>query len=353
MKDKIFQQYLVISTITIWFPFFRYAVSQVLYHANASAQSISQTAFLREFDWRSWLTFQNLFQDHPHKKFNPNVRKDYVFAANNWAELLKAELGSGQCSDSNDHYYRHPLIVASDFRHETCVRALLATEGIDIQTKDLGGKTALWWATSHKRRGVIDHLLGFPDIDTSVTTNLGRTLLWVAHQKQDTVTMERLIAVDHRPSNSVLRFEGTTICRTVSLGFDVELLLSAGDSMVGVVNRVLVTPLQAAMNADAPDTVWFILRQPGVNMDDKALDERTPLLFAASKGNVEVVEYLLSVAGVDINQKDNSGETPFSLAANNGHSTVVALLLARRYGKNTSILGRHGWSCGDGDCSRS
>nr|CCD12345.1 unnamed protein product [Trypanosoma congolense IL3000] len=56
---------------------------------------------------------------------------------------------------------------------------------------------------------------------------------------------------------------------------------------------------------------------------------RTPLMFAALKGNVELVDFLITEAGADVSLKDYSGNSVMDIAAQAGHKEVVMLLLAR------------------------
>jgi ankyrin repeat protein len=67
----------------------------------------------------------------------------------------------------------------------------------------------------------------------------------------------------------------------------------------------------------------------GADPDSKDSDDRTPLSWAAEKGQSEVVTILLTHKNVDINSKDSRGETPISWAVNNGQVEVVRQLLSR------------------------
>jgi ankyrin repeat protein len=54
---------------------------------------------------------------------------------------------------------------------------------------------------------------------------------------------------------------------------------------------------------------------------------RTPLSWAAEKGNNGVVGLLLQKDGIDLNSKDNDGRTPLSWAAEKRNDSVMRLLL--------------------------
>jgi ankyrin repeat protein len=55
---------------------------------------------------------------------------------------------------------------------------------------------------------------------------------------------------------------------------------------------------------------------------------RTPLSYAAERGNARVVELLLDY-NVDLNSKCADGWTPFSRAIEGGSTAVVQILLAK------------------------
>ncbi len=62
------------------------------------------------------------------------------------------------------------------------------------------------------------------------------------------------------------------------------------------------------------------------NINQKAVHDYTPLLWAATMGHAVVVKQLLN-AGATISAKDDFGYTPLHRAASNGHIDVVKILL--------------------------
>ncbi|RHW73722.1 Ankyrin repeats (3 copies) [Trypanosoma brucei equiperdum] len=56
---------------------------------------------------------------------------------------------------------------------------------------------------------------------------------------------------------------------------------------------------------------------------------RTPLMFAALKGNVEMVNFLITQAGAAIGAKDLEGNSVMDIAARIGQKAVVTLLLSK------------------------
>jgi len=71
-----------------------------------------------------------------------------------------------------------------------------------------------------------------------------------------------------------------------------------------------------------------LLNTPGIDVNAKRNNGRTPLLRAANLGHIEVVELLLKTPGIDINAVDQWGRTPLFRAANDGHDEIVRMLKA-------------------------
>jgi ankyrin repeat protein len=80
------------------------------------------------------------------------------------------------------------------------------------------------------------------------------------------------------------------------------------------------------------------LLDQGVPVDAKARYDRTPLSFAAARGNVEIVRLLLE-RGADVKAKDTFyGATALDWAADSGNPEIARLLLAKGAGPAAEIL---------------
>jgi ankyrin repeat protein len=115
------------------------------------------------------------------------------------------------------------------------------------------------------------------------------------------------------------------------------------------------TPLSWAAEKGNEAVVKLLLETGQVDVDSKDTDGRTPLLWAAEKGNEAVVKLLLETGKVDVDSKNTMyGRTPLSWAAGNGNEAVVKLLLETSKvdvdSKNT-MYGRTSlsWAAGDGN----
>jgi ankyrin repeat protein len=101
----------------------------------------------------------------------------------------------------------------------------------------------------------------------------------------------------------------------------VQALLDAGAG-VNLTNKFGQTPLAlAAMSGDLSVVKALVAHGAEVNPDGPS-----PLMGAASWGNVRITEYLLS-AGAKIDATDATGQTALMWAARAGREAVVQLLL--------------------------
>ena len=82
----------------------------------------------------------------------------------------------------------------------------------------------------------------------------------------------------------------------------------------------------AAKSGDL-DQIQLLIVQ-GVDANEKAGRDETPLIIASLAGNGEIVNYLLQ-RGADINARSASGLTALHAAAYAGHTKIVSLLIAK------------------------
>ncbi|KAI9776598.1 MAG: hypothetical protein M1839_009502 [Geoglossum umbratile] len=173
-------------------------------------------------------------------------------------------LKNGHNPDLQDSYGRTPLSWAAENGHEAAVKLLLATEKIDVDSKNsYNRRTPLSWAAENGQEAVVKLLLATEkvDVDSKDSSNGGRTpLSWAAENGHEAV---------------------------------VKLLLAT-----------------EKVDVDSKDYPYG----------------RTPLSWAAKNGHEAVVKLLLATEKADVDSKDSYGRTPLLWAAENGQEAVVKLL---------------------------
>lgn len=317
------------------FPFLRYAVSNVFHHSNISGSSISQADFLNEFDMTSWICVHNIFELDQSRNYTPKASNAYIFAENNWVELLRLAIRSGADILSPHEYLRHPLIVASANGHDACVSLLLGIEGMSVQPQDSYGRTPLWWAVKNQHELVIDSLLELQGPNPSLADHNGRTPLMAAHERNNHLITKRLLAGDQRLSRSYPGHDVDLIICLAYLGFSLEELLSAGDAMMTVKNQDGETPLHVAIKKSDHDLLETLVVLPGIDPNLKDNGSRTALACAATQGNFQAVEALLVIRGIQVDSRDATGRTPLSLSTTAGDQSNLKKVLDVGYVNDT------------------
>ena len=105
----------------------------------------------------------------------------------------------------------------------------------------------------------------------------------------------------------------------------IKLLLDSGDD-VNVVNVKGLTPLHVACRGRSKDTVELLLGR-GANVTARCSEwGRTPMHFASHSGHCEYINYFLQ-RDVNIDDVTEYGETPLMCAATEGNITEMKFLV--------------------------
>ncbi|XP_067045027.1 transient receptor potential cation channel subfamily A member 1-like isoform X2 [Acropora muricata] len=187
-----------------------------------------------------------------------------------------------------------PLHIASSLGDSKMVKFLLSHDYINVHEEDSEGMTPMLRASLAGNVEIIDHLI-----------KKGASILPLPGSTSPSPLM---CAVKRGQTNAIMYLlqHGAQIHYRDS--FDRTCLHVAADS--GIVHTV--------------DLILQIDGMDLINSVDK--DRRTPLHYAASKGNPQIVKKLLC-AGADVNVQDEEEKLPFHLATESGNLECVKLLL--------------------------
>ena len=207
--------------------------------------------------------------------------------------------------NTRDRQGQTPLMLTAAFGSPEAVR-LLVTAGADIRAVSTGGVTALHWAAANPAKV---RLLLDAGADVNAASQIGRTPLIVAASANGSAEAVRL-------------------------------LLAKG-AKVNVADDVGITPIAAAAIVDDGDVVKLLLDNGAdVNLQATTGQAATPLMGAATNGNLEIARTLLDRGA---NPKAVSGDsaatvkngpiqfgrvTALHFAVLSGNPGVVRLLLA-------------------------
>jgi len=67
----------------------------------------------------------------------------------------------------------------------------------------------------------------------------------------------------------------------------------------------------------------------GASVDSRDVDQRTPLMWAADRGQIDIVDLLIQ-AGANVNSQDNEGMTPLHYAAMCEYANIITLLMKNK-----------------------
>ena len=223
------------------------------------------------------------------------------------------------------------LHYASIFGLVEVARALIITDGVDINGVDETGATPLSWAARSGSESAVKFLLGLEDIDSDKPDNYGQTpILWATRDGHEAAVK---FLLGHQDVNPNKPDDGgqTPILWAAMNGHEavVKLLLGREDVNPDEPDNIGRTPILWAARYGHEAVVKLLLGRKDVNPDEPDDDDRTPISWAAENGREAVGELLLGREDVNPNKPDDDDQTPISWAARNGHEAVVKLLLGR------------------------
>jgi uncharacterized protein len=251
-----------------------------------------------------------------------------------------------------------PIAAASDTRlidavkrgDRAAVESLL-TQGVDVNSRQGDGATALHWAAHQNDRGMVERLLR-AGADVQAANELGVTPLLLACTNGSTPVVEALLAGGADPNATaqgretplmVASWTGNAdvVRRLLDAGADVNakeasrqqtaLMWAASERHPAIVR--LLTEYGAEVHArtavNAPN------RKPGMRASGAAAAGLTALVFAARVGDVESTRLLLD-AGANVNDTADEGLSALGFATVRGHVPVALFLLERGANANAA-----------------
>lgn len=296
------------------FPFLRYAVDEVFYHADEAAVDRSQETFLEGFVVHKWARANNI-QHRNNWRYSDDPQLLYVFAQENCPLLISAL----HCEDvwirTAEESYPFPAVSAFAHGNRLTLKALMGTRGepfIDDIVKDFGfgkvsqfhaGQDLLEWAIQNNNWSFVECLLtaykGMGLFSVAAGTDKYSTALQVActngHEKIVYLLLEAGANVNTREGyfGSALQAASFGGCEGV-----VQMLLNAGAD-VNAQGGHYGNALQAA-SRDGNEQVVRRLLSAGANANAQGGEFGNALQAASERGREDIVRLLLA-AGADVN----------------------------------------------------
>jgi ankyrin repeat protein len=302
------------------FPFLKYTVENILYHADtAEGSGVNQTSFLRTFRLDHWIELDNLFERHEIYRHTPCASLLYILAEYNMGNLIRSYPSNLLWFEVEYERYGAPILAALAANSGKAVEAFLNAQAkIEPPTSILHSLCEQYYQNGNKsyfgrtfafsrRRGILSHL---------------------AEKGDEVIILAYLLASDKLDINSTDSYGRTLLSWVAGRGHKavVTLLLDKGVELE-TKDQSGRTPLTWAAGC-GHEAVAILLLEKGAGLETKDQFGRTPLSWAAEYGQEAVVTLLLE-RGAELETKDIYSRTPLSLASENGHKAVVTLLLER------------------------
>jgi ankyrin repeat protein/beta-lactamase regulating signal transducer with metallopeptidase domain len=205
-------------------------------------------------------------------------------------------------------------------------------QGISVDSRDSGGRTALHYAALHGKRAVVEFLLNQgADVNAKDkgwgSIRWGFTPLKHASSSGHKDVVELLIAKGANV-DAMDKYGWTALDSAVYGRKDIaEMLIKAG---ANVNSRYWwgETPLIWAAHAGQADIADLLIAN-GAEIDARDYYGRTALYHAAWRGFRDVAELLIS-KGANVNIRDDQGRSPLWIAENTGPKQIAKMLRMHR-----------------------
>lgn len=253
------------------------------------------------------------------------------------------------------------LIEAVRAQNAAAARALLKT-GIDVNSAQGDGATALHWAVHYDDAAIVDLLLR-GGARANAANDLGVTPLYLACTNRNAALIEKLLEAGADPNARLLNGE-TVLMNCARTGNDasVKALLKAGARVNVKEPEHDQTALMWAAAEKHPEVVHLLIdAEADIRARSKTYPETvtsevtqragreelnytvlrggsTPLLFAARSGDADSLR-LLAAAGADVNEELPNGMSALVLAAHSGQGEAARLLLENGADPNAAGIG--------------
>ena len=238
---------------------------------------------------------------------------------------------------------------------------ILLDRGVDADTPQGDGATALHWAAHWNDLRTVDRLIE-AGANVNAANALGATPLWVACASRNTEVVERLLAAGADANRGLLVGE-TVLMRCTATGDPaaVQSLIEHGADVDATEPENGQTALMWAAAHRQPEVARVLLAH-GAAVDARTVTRVqfrgtglrsttspagatyfdaggfTPLLFAARHGDIDSARLLLN-AGADVDDTGADGNGALALAAMSGHPRLAEFLLARGANPNADGAG--------------
>lgn len=257
-------------------------------------------------------------------------------------EILHLLLEKGVDVDECGHSDRTALRAAAWSGQLAAVQLLLQT-GAEVDRRDSEQRTALMAAAFMCHKDVVSVIIQYGAdvnaIDKSGATALHLNLSNGSKQEENSETTKLLL--EHNADCKIEDANGRVALHLAAYHGDpcLQLILEK-HPIVDVMDNMGQTPLMLAASQGQLEAVQFLTKTAKADVDAIDNNGRTALQWAAINGHPEVVEFLCSV-GSDEGHKDNDGAVALHYAVTHDHVELVKHLTNQHTVEAKDRYGQH------------
>ncbi|KAH6909309.1 ankyrin repeat-containing domain protein [Coprinopsis sp. MPI-PUGE-AT-0042] len=244
-----------------------------------------------------------------------------------------------------------PLIIAAQNGCDQAVRYLLQCTGVNVNSQDLKGTTALIAAAQQGDLAVVEMLLQTheishldvlgvllrnPLVDVNLSDKMGRTtLIWALSHGDCLEIVDELLRVPNLNIEAADNDGWTALFWASHFGCASILtaLIQSHNSDVNAMDKTGQTVLIRSLGRSNshplyhPEIVDIIIRTPTLNANAADVNGWTALIWASKTGNHNIVAALLKLPSTNVNATSKHGCTALMYGSEHGYDQVVDAIL--------------------------
>ena len=255
-------------------------------------------------------------------------------------------------NSSTQKMNKTPLMIAVQYGNTEIVSFLIKQKLINLNLKDIVGRTALHITCIHGFTEIARILLHKKGIVVNEPSSEGMTSLHYACMKGHPEIVSLLLKFQNNEQNDDKKFNVDVNVQTpwtleapihlTGSAAVLNVLIEEGQNLnLNATNRNGMSALHIACKSMNHDVASILIKKGQadispekwtsaveVNLQDKS--GKTPLHYACLNSDFDVVKSLLQINGIKINLADNDGITPIRAACFNPDHNLIDLLMARQ-----------------------
>lgn len=232
------------------------------------------------------------------------------------------------------------LMIAAQYGHKEVMKMLLSTYNADAEARSNDGLTPLMLAARHGHGHIIELLLSSTEVDVDARSNEGLTPIILSARAGHQDTLKLLLRYSKAGINSKDNNGRSALSWVASVApldtLDETLLPETGSAalmdyqlqlmLLERQNKKRLLASEGFLSGDRGPMLRLLLSTEEADVNSEDDSGRTPLFWAALRGNVQCVELLLNTGRVNLEKRDNIGYTVLRRAMDLGHVKICELL---------------------------